>query len=344
LSVDLIHVMVGAISDPAGRVLVTKRPDHVHQGGLWEFPGGKLEPGESPERGLARELAEELGIEVRDSRPLIRIRHHYGDRHVLLDVRRVRVVRRHPDRLEGQPLAWQRPETMDPACFPAADRPIITALRLPACMLVTGPDPLDPEVFLARIARAVAGGIRLVQLRAHEAGSSDLSGLARRAFVLCEQGGARLLLNRDPEETLDVPRHGLHLAGQALARLSERPGRPDDLVGASCHDAEISCARRASGSTMRCSRRSSRPPRTPDVEPLGWHRFAELDGRGDASGLCAGRRDRSDLDVAASMAHRVWRRFEASGRSIDRLNRAVGDVFWMESALEDVTTAGVGAV
>jgi 8-oxo-dGTP diphosphatase len=276
LSVEPIHVMVGAISDSAGRVLVTKRPDHVHQGGLWEFPGGKLEPGESPEHGLARELAEELGIEVHDSRPLIRIRHHYGDRHVLLDVRRVRSYAGIPIGLEGQPLAWQDPETMDPACFPAADRPIITALRLPGRMLITGPDPLGPEVFLARLARVVAGGIRLVQLRAHELDRAAYRDLAGYAFRLCEQGGARLLLNRDPQESLDIPRHGLHLGGQALVRLSERPGRPDDLVGASCHDADDLLRTARLGLDYALLSPVQPTASHPDVEPLGWRRFAEL--------------------------------------------------------------------
>ncbi len=105
-------MMVGAIADDTGRILVTKRPDHVHQGGLWEFPGGKLESGESPEQGLARELEEELGIQVRSSRPLIRIHHDYGDPsaplgagpRILLDVRRVEVYSGHPQG-NGEPAA-----------------------------------------------------------------------------------------------------------------------------------------------------------------------------------------------------------------------------------------------
>ena len=127
-----IHVMAGAIADADGRILVARRPDHVHQGGLWEFPGGKLEPGETPEQGLARELDEELGVTVQASRPLIRVHHDYGDRHILLDVRRVESYRGEPRGLDGQPLAWLHPDAMDPAGFPAADRPIINALRLPS--------------------------------------------------------------------------------------------------------------------------------------------------------------------------------------------------------------------
>jgi 8-oxo-dGTP diphosphatase len=298
LSVDLIHVMVGAISDPAGRVLVTKRPDHVHQGGLWEFPGGKLEPGESPDRGLARELEEELGIQVRESRPLIRIRHDYGDRHVLLDVRRVESYAGIPAGLEGQPLAWQSPETMDPGCFPAADRPIIAALRLPACILITGSDPLEPEVFLARIAQAVAGGTKLVQLRAHGLNQSAYGDLARRAFVLCEQGGARLLLNRDPDETLGIPRHGLHLGGQNLARLSKRPGRPDDLVGASCHAADDLLRAARLGLDYALLSPVQPTASHPEAEPLGWQRFAELTDAATLPVYALGGVTGADLDVA----------------------------------------------
>lgn len=290
--------MVGAISDPAGRMLVTKRPDHVHQGGLWEFPGGKLEPGESPEHGLARELAEELGIEVRDSRPLIRIRHHYGDRHVLLDVRCVRSYAGIPVGLEGQPLAWQRPEAMDPACFPAADRPIITALRLPGRMLITGPDPLRPELFLARLSRAVASGIRLVQLRAHELDQADYRNLARDAFRLCEHSGARLLLNRDPDETLEMPRHGLHLRGQALAGLSGRPGRPDDLVGASCHAADDLVRAACLGLDYALLSPVKRTASHPDVEPLGWRHFAELADAATLPVYALGGLAGSDLEAA----------------------------------------------
>jgi len=126
-----IHVVAGAIGDAAGRILTTRRPDGVHQGGLWEFPGGKLEPGERPLDGLARELAEELGIRLQAARPLIRVRHAYADRAVLLDVYRVQGYAGTPAGREGQPLAWRWPTDMDPGLFPAADRPVIRACNSP---------------------------------------------------------------------------------------------------------------------------------------------------------------------------------------------------------------------
>lgn len=271
-----IHVMAGAIADDAGRILVTRRPEHVHQGGLWEFPGGKLEPGEDPQQGLARELAEELGITVYASRPLIRVHHDYGDRHILLDVRRVEAFGGTPCGLEGQPLDWLRPEAMDPDRFPAADRPIITALKLPQLLLITGPNPADAPVFLARLERALESGIRLVQLRAHELDRNAYARLAERAFDLCGRHGARLILNRAPDEAQRLPRNGLHLSARVLGSLGARPGRPGELVGASCHDqVELAAAARlgldyALLSPVRKTRSH------PHAVPLGWDAFSAL--------------------------------------------------------------------
>ncbi len=268
--------MAGAIADPEGRILVTRRPEHVHQGGLWEFPGGKLEPGEDPEQGLARELAEELGVRVLASRPLIRIHHDYGDRHIQLDVRRVSRYEGVPQGLEGQPLAWLQPQSMDPKAFPAADRPIITALRLPQLLLITGPDPRFPESFLSRLEASLASGIRLVQLRAHELESAAYRHLAEEAFALCETAGARLLLNRDPRELEGVPRHGLHLRARALAALQHRPGPPDNLIGASCHDAFELTRAAALGLDYALLSPVRATASHPGLPPLGWTRFAEL--------------------------------------------------------------------
>jgi 8-oxo-dGTP diphosphatase len=271
-----IHVMAGALSDAEGRILVARRPDTSHQGGLWEFPGGKLEPGEGPEAGLARELAEELGITVFASRPLIRIHHDYGDRHILLDVHRVEAYGGTPRGLEGQPLDWVHPQDMDPEEFPAADRPIITALRLPALFLITGPDARARGQFEGRIRRALASGIRLVQLRAHDLDDADYRGLAAAVFDLCEQAEARLILNRDPARLGDCPRHGVHLTARALAGLAARPGDPADLVGASCHDAMQLQRAAALGLDYALLSPVRDTATHPSARPLGWERFAAL--------------------------------------------------------------------
>jgi 8-oxo-dGTP diphosphatase len=271
-----IHVAAGAIEDAGGRVLVTRRPDHVHQGGLWEFPGGKLERGESASRGLARELHEELGIRVRETVPLIRIGHDYGDRRVVLDVRRVQRYDGSPHGREGQPLRWVHPIAMAPEDFPAADRPVINALRLPQLFLVTGADPRDEDVFLGRLAGALSAGVRMVQLRAHGVGADAYARLARGASLLCERFGASLLLNRDPRSVRELPCNGLHLTGARLSALDARPAGDWTWIGASCHDAGDLA--RAARLGLDYAFLSPVLPTVshPQARALGWGRFAAL--------------------------------------------------------------------
>ena len=146
-----MHVAVAVIQDSSGRILLSRRADHAHQGGLWEFPGGKLDPGETLAQALKREIREELGIEVQSHSPLIRINHRYPDRSVLLDVHRVTAYSGVPEGREGQPLVWVAPESMRDYPMPAADRPIVTALRLPDSYLITGQDFTNKEVVCAAV-------------------------------------------------------------------------------------------------------------------------------------------------------------------------------------------------
>ncbi len=126
---ETIHVAVGIVADAAGAVLIARRPDHAHQGGLWEFPGGKVETDEAVEAALQRELHEELGITVQVAEPWLRVRHAYPDKTVLLDVWRVTAWDGEPRGREGQPLRWAAPARLADFAFPAADEPIVARLR-----------------------------------------------------------------------------------------------------------------------------------------------------------------------------------------------------------------------
>ena len=126
-----VHVVAAAIIDAAGRVLIAQRPPGKHLAGGWEFPGGKLEPGEERIAGLARELHEELGITITTSRPLIRVCHAYPTREVLLDIWIVKHYVGEPQGLDGQVLRWCSQEELATAELLPADKPIVAALRLP---------------------------------------------------------------------------------------------------------------------------------------------------------------------------------------------------------------------
>ena len=126
-----IQVAVAVVIDRRGRVLIAQRPAGKHLAGCWEFPGGKIEAGETPRQGLARELEEELGITIDHPRPLMRLSHAYPTGEVLLDVWVVRRYRGEPRGLDGQALVWCSRRALAAAELLPADQPIVKALYLP---------------------------------------------------------------------------------------------------------------------------------------------------------------------------------------------------------------------
>ena len=302
-----IHVVAGVLADAGGRVLVARRPAGTHLAGRWEFPGGKLAPGESREAGLARELAEELGVRVLAAHPLIWVEHRYPDREVVLDVWRVESYSGTPYGREGQPVEWRDVRSLDPARFPPADAPVLAALRLPRRYLVTPEPGRRPDAFLDRLSARVAEGFELVQLRAKSLSEPALADLARRAAEICRRGGATLLVNAAPDLARRCQAGGVHLASDRLARIVREgtrvngglfvpggadpggsdpvwsdPGSSDSggmrgpssfLVGASCHDgADIERAR-AAGCDFVVLGPVRETPTHPGAPVLGWSGF-----------------------------------------------------------------------
>lgn len=124
-----VHVAVGVILDTQLNILLTRRADDSHQGGLWEFPGGKVEAGESVEAALERELREELAIAPLRTQPLLEVHHDYGDKVVRLDVHAVWEFTGTPRGVEGQPMQWVGVDALESMPFPAANRPIVEAVK-----------------------------------------------------------------------------------------------------------------------------------------------------------------------------------------------------------------------
>lgn len=271
----MINVAAAAIFDSESRVLVTRRADHLHQGGLWEFPGGKCEAGETMSQALTRELKEELGILPLACEPLIRIRHDYGDRNLVLAFFRITRYEGEARGLEGQPLKWLLPEDMQPHHFPAADRPVITALRLPSRYLITGDDEHRPSDFLQRLIMAMDRGIGMVQLRLHGMSDVRYRDLLNSCLPHCREKGVKLIINR-PDQVASWwgEADGIHLTTRQLMMLARRPAGPG-LVGASCHtlDELRQAARLALDYALLSPVATTRSH--PETPPLGWKCFAE---------------------------------------------------------------------
>lgn len=271
-----LHVVAGVVRNSSGEILLARRHMHAHLGGLWEFPGGKVETDEPRFDGLVRELREELGIEVVDARPLIQVPFDYPEKSVLLDVWDVQAYSGRADGREGQDLAWVAPDELSAWPMPAADKPIVTAIQIPDRYLVT-PEPEDDRgVFLARLEAVLVKGIGMVQLRATLLDDLRYLALAQDVLECCERFGARLLLNHTPEMVRRVGAHGLHLNSRRLMGLHDRPLGPDYLVAGSCHGGDELLHAERIGLDFAVLGPVMPTITHPEATPLRWESFAEL--------------------------------------------------------------------
>lgn len=277
----LVHVAVGVIVDKDGKVLIAKRPLNVHQGGLWEFPGGKVDTGETAQQALVRELREELAINVLDSRPLIQIRHHYPDKSVLLDVHKIIQFTGEPCGNEGQPVQWVGSKDLNKFDFPAANRPIIAAINSPSTYLITGSFS-DHSDFAARLGSALAAGIGSVQLRIKNFDLRLHQSIVDMARALVSSSSANLIINCSPSQFAQVAKAypnvtmGLHLSGYNAAKLNKRPVANDVLLGVSCHSADEIAHAQIIGADYLLVSPVLHTASHPLVTPLGWSAFSAL--------------------------------------------------------------------
>lgn len=275
-AVEMIPVAVGILEDAEGRILVARRPEHKHQGGKWEFPGGKIDSNESMPAALARELHEELGISLRAASPMLRTRHSYPDKNVLMDVWRVTDFNGTPQGREGQPIRWVQRHELERLDLPAADVPIVQALNLPAFYLITDSHRYGQSAMLGLIERALQAGARLLQVREPHMKHDEYAEFARQVCTLAHAHNARVLLNADPDLVSECGADGVQLSSRRLMATSARPLPLPYLVAASCHNhAELA---RAAALGANFSLLSPVLPTTshPDTPALGWREFARL--------------------------------------------------------------------
>ena len=279
MSYEAVHVAVGVVSNAAKRVLLALRPSDVHQGGLWEFPGGKVRSDEDVRSALHRELAEEVGVIVDQARPLIKIRHEYPEQSVTLDVWCVDAWHGEVIGREGQRVEWVARNELCKRTFPLANLPIITAVKLPSLYLISPEPGADWDDFLGRIDVCLCAGVRLFQLRSKRLLAKRYRTLAREVRRVCRARGAVLLLNASPTDAVVCGADGVHLSSARLLQLNERPLGRDHWVAASCHHLkEIEHAGRIGVDFITVSpvyETSSHP----DARPLGWEGFRKLADR-----------------------------------------------------------------
>lgn len=284
MSSEFLQVAVGVIKNTCGQILISKRDDALHQGGLWEFPGGKIEKNETPLQALARELEEELEIKINSATPLITIKHHYPEIAVQLNVFLVEQFSGVARSCLGQENLWVEADELPHYSFPIANLPIITAARLPPCYAIL--NEAHEAQMLINLHKILNKNIKLVQARLKHLSSTAIQSFISQAYPLCKQRGALLLINSDLSVKLvsgnEISVDGIHLSSKQLMALDSSPvffsGRKQHklIVAASCHNLDELQHAQMCGVDFVALSPVLATKTHPQAIPLGWVQFSEL--------------------------------------------------------------------
>jgi 8-oxo-dGTP diphosphatase len=293
----ILQVAVGVIKNPVGEILISLRNADLHQGGLWEFPGGKVEAGETVEQALRRELEEELGITALGIEPLITIKHDYGDRHVQLNVCVVRQFSGSVKHSDNQPVRWVAVDDLRHYAFPAANKPIVTAIQLPVYYAIL--DDADESAILTNLEKMLVQGIRLIQARFKRLSADAVGKIIGIAYPLCQRYGALLLVNSDMV-CEGLVADGLHLTSSHLMATTQRPAN-QTWVSASCHNlAELRHAESIGVDFVVLAPVLATQSHA-NATPLGWDEFGSLVAQAKIPVYALGGLSLSDLTKARQL-------------------------------------------
>jgi 8-oxo-dGTP diphosphatase len=299
-----VDVAAAVLTRTDGSFLLTQRPPDKVYGGYWEFPGGKLEPGEAPAHALARELHEELGLDIEGPTPWLTRVYTYPHATVRLHFFRVRRWRGEPHGREGQAFSWERTGAIGVAPMLPANEPILRALALPAEYAISNAMEVGDRPFLAALEHRLATGLRLVQLREKVMPRDRLARLAARVVKLVGDAGGLVLVNGDAEIARAAGAHGLHLTAAQLAAITARP--PFAWVGASVHTVAELRKAEALALDFAVLGPVHATPTHPGATILGWDGFERIACNAAVPVFAVGGLARSDLERAwAHAAHGI---------------------------------------
>lgn len=294
----MLHVVVGILTNKQTEVLITKRRSGTHLAGLWEFPGGKLESGESRLQALSRELHEELGVVITQAKPLIRIHHHYPERDVLLDVWKVTEYENQPFGREQQPLQWVMPDQLHRFELPPADGPILKALLLPEYYVVLDADNRSLSELQEQIVLNAEQQCSVFLLRGKLLNQEQYTAIAIDLIEFTRQMNLRLLLNSTVDQVIRLGASGLHLSTQAASCLEHRPLGNNYILGASCHNAKELEHAQHIGADFALLSPVCHTQSHPDSRPLGWEQFFSMSDQVNIPVYALGGLDVDDIDTA----------------------------------------------
>jgi 8-oxo-dGTP diphosphatase len=270
----IVNVAAAVITRPDGSFLLGQRGAETYYTGYWEFPGGKVEPGETPHEAVVRELSEELDITVQHATPWLVRRHLYEHAHVTLHFFEVPEWRGEPRPIVHAALAWQQADALEVGPMLPANGPILKALRLPRRLGVTHAHQVGVAAQLAALDTALAQGLRAVVVREAPLEAQMRRDFAREVAARCRAAGALCIVGGDAQLAHQCDAQGMQMTSAQLASAASRPDY--EWVGASCHtraDLERAAALELDYAVLGPVLPTASHP---DVAALGWEAFHAL--------------------------------------------------------------------
>ena len=270
----ITDVAVAIFLKPDGSFLLSSRPEGKPYPGYWEFPGGKIEAGESVRDALVRELIEELNVSITHATPWFTFMMHYTHATARLHCWRVHAWQGEMRGMEGQQFAWQSLNGMTVAPTLPGCVPIFRALALPPVYAITNATEMGAVAYLQRLETALQNGLHLVQLREKTMPYAELRNFGSEVMARAHAHGARVLVNSDGMLANEIGADGVHLSSAQLANLTARPEFA--IVGVSTHSrAELERA-----AELKCDFAVLGPVNATRTHPgrqaMGWPQFAAL--------------------------------------------------------------------
>jgi len=278
------HVAVGILQrkkiDGEYSFLLASRPEGKGWAGWWEFPGGKIESGETPEHALSRELGEELGIKPTALQSWIIRTYDYPATHdsqaktVKLHFYFVSAWIGQLTPKEGQSLSWQSAKNITVSPILPANAPIMKALALPPIYAITRLQEMGELAYLAMLEKQLSDGLKMIQVRETNLNKTLLMSFAKKIIALANPFNAKVLINEDIALARELAADGVHLPSQSLMMLKTKPSGL--MVAASCHNkTELAHAEALDFDFVLLSPVKSTLSH-PEAEPFGWQKFSEM--------------------------------------------------------------------
>ncbi|MCK9259223.1 MAG: Nudix family hydrolase [Azoarcus sp.] len=300
----VVNVAAGVITREDGCFLIGQRAPGTFYPGYWEFPGGKVEAGETPAEALKRELYEELGIRVERLHPWLLREHVYEHAHVRLHFFEVPQWQGTVNEHVHSALAWVRPGQVDRSPMLPANGPILKALRLPRKMGITCALTMGVSAQLDALDKALAQGLGMVQVRESGLSAHERCEFAAEVVRRAHACGALVVINDDGALADACGADGVHLPARRLADMTRRPSF--EWVGASCHSREELEHAAALGLDYALLGPVKETLSHPGQAALGWDAFARLSADLPMPVLALGGMDDADMsDARLAGAHGV---------------------------------------